>query len=118
MRNAAIGFVAAAVLACLFRFAEIAGPYSALGSMVAFLFAAMFGALLLVAMVSRIGHTPRGAASILASAALLCVGVYWWLDLGRTLNGLDFETAVVEPIAAEPEQAAPVLQPIEALRGE
>lgn len=120
MRNAAIGFLVASVLACLFRFAEIGGVYSALGSMVAFLFAAVFAALLLVAMVSRVGHTPRGAASILASAALLCVGVYWWLDLGQTLNGLDFETAVAvaEPLPAEPDHAAPEMLPVEVLRGQ
>ncbi len=120
MRNAAIGFLAASTLACLFRFAGLGGAYGALGSMVAFLFAAVFAALLLVALVPRVGHTPRGAASILASGVLLCVGVYWWLDLGHTLNGLDFETAVAtaaDPVAAEPEHVAPDLRH-QALRGE
>jgi hypothetical protein len=120
MRNAAIGLLAALLLACLFRFAGVGGTYSALGSMVAFLFAAVFASLLLVGMVSRVGHTPRGAASIVVSGALLCVGVYWWLDLGRGFDGVEFETAAAtaaEPLDG-PDHAAPDLTQHQMLRGE
>lgn len=99
MLNAAIGLGVAALLACLFRFAGLGGPYSELGSLVSFLFVAVFGAMILVGLVSRIGHTPRGAASLLAGAFALCAGVYWWLDLGRTFDG-GLETVAV---AAESE---------------
>ena len=122
MRNAAIGLLATSIVACIFRFSGFGGAYGALGSTVAFLFAAVFAALLLVAMVSRIGHTPRGAATILASGAMLCVTVYWWLDLGRSFNSVDFETAdaaAIEPAAlAEPEHAAPDLHQHQVLGGQ
>jgi hypothetical protein len=108
MLNAAIGFAIALFLACLFRFAGLGGPYSELGSLVAFLFVAVFGAMILVGSVSRIGHTPRGAASLLAGAFALCAGVYYWLDLGRTFDGgLETVAAVTEAEAADGSLAGP-----------
>lgn len=102
MLNAAIGFGVALLLACLFRFTGLGGAYGELGSFVFFLFAAVFGTIILVGLVSRIGHTPRGAASLLAGACALGVGVYWWLDLGRTFDGgLETVAAVAEAEAAE-----------------
>lgn len=102
MLNAAIGLAVAALLACLFRFAGLGGIYSELGSLVSFLFVAVFGAMILVGLVSRIGHTPRGAASLLAGACALCAGVYWWLDLGRTFDGgLEAVAVAAETEAAD-----------------
>lgn len=102
MLNAAIGLCLALFLACLFRFGGFGGTYSELGSLVSFLFVAVFGAMILVGMVSRIGHTPRGVASLLAGAFALCAGVYWWLDLGRAFDdGIETVAAVAEAEAAE-----------------
>jgi hypothetical protein len=107
VRKAAIGLGIASVLACLFRFTSLGGGYNELGSMVAFLFAALFAAMILVGLVSRVGHTPAGASALAAGAVLLCISVYWWLDLGKTINvvGLD-ETAAVAAAAPRPQGGA------------
>lgn len=116
MRNAAIGFALSAAVAVALRYYSGA---SSLGALLFFMLAAVFAAIILVGLVSRIGHTPRGAASILGAAALMAVGVYWWIErdtpFDRTIDraafaiteqaGQALETAESEPLAPHAEAA-------------
>jgi hypothetical protein len=94
MRNILIAFATCAALAVYFRISEASG----LGGLVFFMAAAMFGALILVGLVPRFGHTPRGAMALLAGAAVMGWGVLWWAGEGGPLDPAPF--AIAEEVGA------------------
>src|SRR5262245_53261337 len=82
MRNTLIAFTICALMAAYLRVTDPLG----LGALVFFMAAALFAALVLVGLVPRIGHTPRGAVGLLSAAALIGWGVLWWAGEGPPLG--------------------------------